>query len=360
MSKEIKANEQERNLPRKFEATEHGYVTLPYNDNQFKSFIVGLLGKPQTIAKNFYGYFEIDRDTIINLHEILTQRINQQNEAFLVHFHAKIVFDDRSSILLNSIEALLSYNETRKIYPIGLHLTWNFMVKFNDKDVPEKQEIEVAIIDSGYNAPDFDGDPKIPYHRRGQGYINCTIKHTARTWGVDMTGILDNFFEGIIINRGKIRDYFLKHDEVFIVLMLVFFTGSAMIGGYFSFNNLTNKVNERIIEILNLNGTEILSADEKINILFEMSTNKEWNQYYFYLILFAFIMLFISIPFIQWTVRSFNYDKYSHILLTKEAYKVKESSFKSIRKDKMSFVLSILLSILCSVLANFLFVWLTQ
>jgi len=41
-----------------------GYVTLPFNDDQFKEFIKGLLGSPQTISKALEGAFEITFEDI--------------------------------------------------------------------------------------------------------------------------------------------------------------------------------------------------------------------------------------------------------------------------------------------------------
>lgn len=87
---------------------EKGFVTLPFAHDDFKDFIIGLLGKPQTITKSFSGVFEIKKNHIINIHNLIDQRIKQQNDASLIRLNARVMFDDNSSILLRSLEELIS------------------------------------------------------------------------------------------------------------------------------------------------------------------------------------------------------------------------------------------------------------
>lgn len=56
------------------------------------------------------------------------------------------MYSDDSSVQLNSFEAFLTYNENRSVVCVGLHLSWVFIVKFNDKDYAEKQEIDLSFV----------------------------------------------------------------------------------------------------------------------------------------------------------------------------------------------------------------------
>lgn len=57
-----------------------GFVQLPFTEGDFKEFISKLLGKPEMLGGNFYGRFEITKDVIRDLTDMLDQRITQQNK----------------------------------------------------------------------------------------------------------------------------------------------------------------------------------------------------------------------------------------------------------------------------------------
>ena len=137
------------NRPKQITSVEEGFVVLPMTGDQFKEFVKSLLGNPQTISKNFAGSFDIEPADVRNLYHLILQRITQQNDGILASFSGKFVFSDDSTVELNSIEELLTYNEVRPITSRALHLTWSFMVRFQDKKTPEKQRIQISFIASG-------------------------------------------------------------------------------------------------------------------------------------------------------------------------------------------------------------------
>lgn len=102
----------EENSEIKVSNDEIGKVALPFNKNQFADFIASLLGKPQTISKRLEGSFNIDLETIKKLHEIINQRIYQQNDGKLIQLRATIYYSDNSSITLDGYEHLVHYNES--------------------------------------------------------------------------------------------------------------------------------------------------------------------------------------------------------------------------------------------------------
>lgn len=59
--------------------TQKGYLALPFDQDQFQEFVKGLLGKPQTITKRIRGNFEISLKDLQNFHDLIEQRISQQN-----------------------------------------------------------------------------------------------------------------------------------------------------------------------------------------------------------------------------------------------------------------------------------------
>ncbi|MBP7702051.1 MAG: hypothetical protein KA098_05555 [Phenylobacterium sp.] len=120
-------------------------LVLPVEPNDFSEFIAKLLGKPQTIERKFESPFTIRKEDINHVFELVRQRIDSQNDATLAQFSARILYDDNSSVLVNSIDEFTHYNEIRPIVSNGLDLSWRWLVKFRGSNIPEKQEIEISF-----------------------------------------------------------------------------------------------------------------------------------------------------------------------------------------------------------------------
>jgi len=121
-------------------------IALPCEPEDFANFIGSLLGKPQTIVNSERGSFEIRKEDIVNSYHLLVQRVQQQNEGQLLQFTVRLVFNDNSSVLLNSIDDFITYAEVRPVFPTQAHLSWAFIVRFRDRQHPEKQDIDLSFL----------------------------------------------------------------------------------------------------------------------------------------------------------------------------------------------------------------------
>ncbi|WP_298871209.1 hypothetical protein [uncultured Bradyrhizobium sp.] len=172
-------------------------VLLPCEPDQFRDFIAGLLGKPQVIERMIRGPFNLGRNEIENLYYLIEQRISSQNDATLIQFTARIVFDDESSVLLNSFADFTTYKEVRPLISVSVHLSWTYLIKFRNKPIPEKQQIDVscnADYSRGQVSFDFFDPARIVFspirQTRHRGNIYLRISHTDRTWGTDIEALL--------------------------------------------------------------------------------------------------------------------------------------------------------------------------
>ena len=191
-------------------------VILPCKPGEFGAFISGLLGKPQTITAAFFGVFEITQNDIENFYHLVKQRIDQQNDATILQFSVRMVFDDDSSVLLDSFDDFVQYNEVRPIASVAAHLSWTLLIRFPSKPAPEKQDIDVSIVCSGRHfIPIFD-NPVMIAHRLNSpstGYISLRIRHTARTWGADIEALLGNHIRTLLKVRSKWNVFLTTHHE---------------------------------------------------------------------------------------------------------------------------------------------------
>lgn len=165
-------------------ALESYAVVLPCEAKDFRSFVSGLLGKPQELNGEFECTFDIKHDEISNIYHLLEQRMRKQNEASLVHFSVAVYYDDGNSVIHNNVADFESFHPTTKCHPTGVTVSATYLIKFRGHDIPEKQEIEVTFSTEAQKRQGqrwFDG-----------GLYEYRILHTERTWATDIAGLLTN------------------------------------------------------------------------------------------------------------------------------------------------------------------------
>ncbi|MFD0976508.1 hypothetical protein [Salinimicrobium gaetbulicola] len=308
--------------------TTSGQVALPFNEEQFKDFIVSLLGKPQTITKRFTGTFDIDKDNLIALYQLLHQRINQQNDSRLIQFRATIYYDDNSTVTLNGFDHLVNYNETLPLVSVSVHLTWQYLLKFRDKDSFEKQEISISFQTSNDGNPVGSMDE---FYHPYRNVVGFRISHTARTWGADIEGLLSKHINTITNKDSKFLDFFKYNDDAVENIVSVFLFGITLI---FSISK-TN-------QILDVTDTSVL-VKHYGNLIF--------------LFFGIYVLTRITIVILE---RFEIFSSPSFVRLTKETEKHKIKKLKSYKRRWAKYfgtiILSLIIGILSNVLYKFLFV----
>lgn len=302
----------EENLP-------SGQLALPFNEKQFSDFLISLLGKPQTITKRFSGSFCIDKDSLINLFQILEQRIHQQNDAKLISFRSLISYNDNSTIELTGFEHLVNFNEPLPLVPKSINLTWQYLIKFKDKDVLEKQEINVSFnVGIGFSA--FHDNELILDFGGLRSAVSIRIAHTARTWGADIEGLLTKHIEVLCKAPKRYKKWFSRDSDTFqksfqILIFLI----------------------TLICSILWLNRSKVS------------------------LLIFLLVGCYIFTSILGLLLRNVEpTGEPSFILLTKESYNDKEITIKKHKRLWYKFVLTFILSIILSVVANYIYAYLTK
>jgi hypothetical protein len=330
-------------------------VTLPCPPEDFKEFVSNLLGKPQTLTKIFRGSFEVGKTEIKNLHHLIIQRVAQQNKSFLAQFRCRIVFDDNSSILLNSFEDFETFNEVKPLISTQIHLNWTFLVIFEDKKVPEKQEIQVSYITGSFeNGPYIDEDSVIifkPGIASSKGAISIRIEHTARTWGSDILSLLTGHIENNVLPVSKFRSFLATHSgKISFTIALCIFISAV----YASLSNAKQICISQLSKAQPFIGSS-KTLNEKIDLLISVSTSGLWARYVFGASVFLIFMLFISILIGVWVESSADSKKASFLLLTQKSEKNKIEVLKKYENKFVSFVASILTSIGCGVISSIIF-----
>ncbi|WP_026478215.1 hypothetical protein [Alkaliphilus transvaalensis] len=333
---------------------QRGYVTLPVCEEDFKDFICGILGETQSLEGRLFGKFDVGLQDIKNLYYLIQQRVEQQNKSKLIQFITKIIYHDNSSITLNSFDELCTFNEVKPVVPSSVHIKWVYLIQFENKRMAEKQEIEVSIVRDKVLKRKHYEDFIVNMINR-TGFIEYRIKHSARTWGVDIEALLTTQIKGLLTESNRFKTFLMEKSGTVGTTISLSLFATSIAGIYIATKSFTN--NAMLMVNSNLNNN-LTTVEDKLNFIGTYIANGDWFKFNNSVILFAIIMLVVSLIIGIWISEVMEITESSFINLTEESKKFKNKQIKKQNRQLFKFIASIFLSILTSVFANFIFYYL--
>jgi hypothetical protein len=180
-------------------------VIVPCPPEQFAQFISSLLGTPQVIQNSPEGSFDVKFSDIESIFHPLTHRLAEQNEAQLLLFTATFSFSGRSSVEIVGFENIKQYTSVKSVETVRLSLSFEYLVRFTNRSIPEKQIVDITFIRRD-NRLYFEDDTFFPLPpSNGVGRIVIRVKHTARSWGSDIEALLSEFLGGFLRTETRIK-----------------------------------------------------------------------------------------------------------------------------------------------------------
>lgn len=335
-------------------------IVLPCDPGDFRDFVSGLLGKPQTIRKSFAGPFDISRDDIENFYHLVLQRVTQQNDATLIQFSVRVVYDDNSSVLLNSIEDFHHYNEIRPIASLAAHASWSFLVTFQDRNVPEKQQIDVSF-DCSRTGPFIEEDmPVVIYSGDRGGVISFRIQHTARTWGADIEALLTGHIQTLIHKPAPLRSWVARHSEGVGLIAGSSFFVAALASSIYSTQRFLHERTAAVKVLAALDPSNPATTAKKVDHIIDLMASGMWPRFFYFLGFFLLIAFVVAVLLGIWVGNSAGKEPPSFVILSKQA---EERKRRLLAKDKnawLTFLASIVTAIVTGIVGNFLFAYYFQ
>lgn len=274
-------------------------IVLPLKKRDLGDFITTLLGQQQTIERSRDVYFDIDHAWLVNLHELINQRISQQATANLIEFQSIIHFESGLKRTLSSAEAFKGYVETKKESITAITILWSYLVQFPSKNYPEKQEITFhARIKQEEN--EIRKEQRSPISitfgtlSSDESLIAYEISHTERTWGDDIETLISNQVDKVVRSQ--------KSPWIFIYNFLRW--GCAI--GLFAFcmtyplYNISNSTSETLLNLMETYeaiepaAVNMSVLSDKLNILAEMIVATKERTASPYSLLLIFTAPFVS------------------------------------------------------------------
>jgi len=312
-------------------------ITFPLEHDHLGEFISKLLGQPQSIQRTIFGAIDINKAWIINVYNLLNQRITQQNgSSKLTEFTTAITFTDGYKKQFNSLAAFEAYNEPKALISHAVLLKLTYLIQFPSKDYPEKQEIIIYVSD------------RLAFNRRPitlsddtdkEGFIEIEINHTERTWGDDIESILTTHIEPYVVKKSYFRE---KIFEVYILPFFIFFMLlTSFITPQYVFSSIEEKqINFVLSKYTDINQTINIPGNiqsSKLEALISLEVLQIELSKYKYLPLVASIILFFIIFLLSMRLSSIQHP--SFVILTDASEKRKT---KIIEKRKAKITYSIL------------------
>ena len=339
-------------------------ISLPVKKKDLGQFISGLLGQQQTIERDIDINFDIDHLWLLNLHDLISQRIHQQADAHLTDFTSVIYFKKGLKRTFTSIEAFRSYLETKKELPVGIKIIWNYLIQFPAKEYPEKQQITFSAQIHSQNrakATSIKDRFKLEYFifntisgESERSSLNYQIDHTERTWGADIEVIISNQVDEV--TRGnQVKDTLYNLSRLMLAIIMLLFTLIYPI--YSDLTDRTQNIDELINNYLALDlaGKSLSDGvNEKLDHIVSMievigKPNNEKG--------FEVFILLLGMPITLIMLRLTRKSTYSFMVLSKEAKNYRELKLKQEKRSVWILIGSFILSVLAGIVSSFGFTW---
>lgn len=326
---------------------EHGYVQLPYDEEQFRDFLRSLLGSSQSLSSFIEGPFVVDREQIASLYHLLQQRISQQNAGTLAHFSAAISQSDGTTVELQSVDELYTYNEVRDVTTTAVQLIWDFVIQFPEKSSPEKQRIVISIATQQFDIIDQPLFPPQYVRISPRSGIAVRIEHTERTWGSDILGLLTSHIKSLSLPGSRWRKFLRDKTWMIIIPFLILFMGGSIVSIFVASNRFGDSLQ-----------IPFDSPDsEKLSHITEIVSSGNWAEFYIAVVVFLLFAWIVAAVFaILIDIAAVKYDR-SAVVLTRNDQRAWEKIQGKDRVQWLRFASVVVLNIVVGVSANALFAW---
>lgn len=334
-------------------------VILPFNKDQFAGFISSLLGRPQKIEQRFAFPFEIKTEDVSDTFHLVEQRVHDQNRANLIQFSVDVSYNDGSSVTHSCLADFQNYKEVKPLVPSSITLSWTYLITFQGREAPEKQEIEITFIThASHYSPEYSYKELDRWFSHAVGVCFLKINHTSRSWGGDMESLLANHLQTFQKTESKFRKWCRKNSSKTSVLFFLSIFSLGLIGLLTTTYLMTESEHAAVGKLMAAESNSTI--EDKIDFLIQHSLLGNWPRYFFSAFVFV-VVLIVGGIFGSAAISNISEKKEpSFILISKTSIKHKEDILLKLCNSWKKHVWVLVGGITTGVVSNIVFtlVWL--
>lgn len=201
-------------------------VSLNLQKKDVAGFIATLFDRPRTLERSWSRPFDINLNWIVDLHNVITQRIQNQNHVELAGFIFRLQFEDSTMVTIPSLNEFLSFRDVSSRQPVYISLSWTFLVQFPGSDLPNAQSI-LFTAQSGYpsaseNETSIIDRVALKLSAPVQySDMYARVDYTEVTWGQDVMNWIAQKVELSFKPRGAARDLVSTAARLWLPLLLL-------------------------------------------------------------------------------------------------------------------------------------------
>ena len=347
---------------------EKNVLSIGLKEDHVADLIINFLGKKEKLKYNEKKYFTLRLNDIEQFYYLVEEKINKEQYVNIQLFTVSFLFNDKTTRVINTIESLNKYLETRDVVPNVITLTWHIVLQFPNVETIETQKIELT----------FDTKANI-------GEILLNIEHTNQSWGIEVLNLIKDKILSVSYCFPKNVKYMNKVKKyVFDVNIMPFYLFLVILPILFPIiiaENYENKgtffelyKDERISKIefddyvyivenfkkeerVEIIKKHMKKNKEKFFIIDMLKKNiKEENDRYKNMVIILISFILFLLLFHLYIVKYIkHYEKKSYILTTNRAISTYEKDKK--RKNKAEFysISLIIFTIITGLIINYIF-----
>jgi hypothetical protein len=252
-------------------------LTIPLDNKVLGNFIASLLGQSRTIERRFSDRrFEIDVAWLLNLDQIINQRLASQNQGELVSFSARFYFGNGKVIILEDHAAFRAFHDLSNELSVGADLRWTYLIKFPLAKLPEKQEIRFSVFTdkniAEQKAPEKKKETLFNFGNNENEEISTSVHFTDVTWGEDLYSHIGNYILAKTEDVPKWKSFLLSLRSTSLFSLSAF--GGMSIAMWSVYSGITDGLNKITQRFGDLNTLKLNTIDEKLDLLISFGVTR--------------------------------------------------------------------------------------
>lgn len=186
---------------------------LASSPEDFAKFLKGLISPKDRMSKSILGSFSINKEEIINLYYMITQRVSAQNEGDLISADFTVLNSNELAYRFDSIDSFIEFAYISNKQIIFASMNLSFSLKNKADSSQEKHDISINFLAA--SSENIYDEIHSKLLSENIAAVRIEISYTSRTWAEDMMNLASNHLSESIEDMGPVRRFIRRANPFF-------------------------------------------------------------------------------------------------------------------------------------------------